>query len=274
MYEVLLIVVFGLFGTLAAGRVVWRRRRRRRLLRSPLPEAWEEIVRTHLPPYRYLPAPLREQLNGTINLFLDEKHFEGCGGLVITDEIRVTIAAQACLLLVGRVAPCYPSLRSVLVYPYAYVAGGRRSLGGDEDPVSVRLGESWQGGGVVLAWHSVQGGVANFDDGQNVVLHEFAHQLDQADGCADGTPLLGSPARYRVWGDLLSAEFATLQQRVEAHRKSVIDHYGATNPAEFFATASEAFFEKPQQLARKHPALYDELKAFYRVDPRLWKEPR
>ncbi len=261
----------GLLGAAAAGGRVWRRRvRRRRLLQAPLPEAWQAMLRTHLPPYRHLPAPLREQLDGAINLFLDEKRFEGCGGLVMTDEIRVTIAAQACLLLIGRATRCYPTLRSVLVYPHTYVAGGRRSLGGDEEPPSARLGESWQGGAVVLSWNSVKGGAANFDDGQNVVLHEFAHQLDQADGAADGTPILESRASYRAWVPLFSAEYREFLQRVHAHRKTVVDPYGATNPAEFFATVSEAFFEKPQQLFRKHPGLYNELQGFYKVDPREW----
>jgi len=269
-----LLLCLGTLGALVGGgRAYARRMRRRGLMQAPIPEAWRAILVRNLPPYRHLPPDLRDQLHGYLNIFLDEKRFEGCGGLELTDEIRVTIAAQACLLLIGRSGRCYPTLRSVLVYPHTYVAGGRRSLGGDEEPASARLGESWQGGAVVLSWNSVKGGAANFGDGQNVTLHEFAHQLDQADGAADGTPVLGSAARYRSWVRLFSSEYTDFLARVAAHRKTVIDRYGATNPAEFFATASEAFFEKPAQLSRQHPELYEELKGFYRVDPLLWLEP-
>jgi len=231
---------------------------------APFPEAWSEILTRNLPPYPRLPEALRKQLQGYINVFLAEKHFEGCGGQEITDEVRVTIAAQACLLLIGRDSKCYPKLRSVLVYPHTYVAEAP-----GEAP-SVRLGESWQSGAVVLSWNSVKGGAANFDDGHNVTLHEFAHQLDQEDGAADGTPILESLSSYRSWAHSLSDEYRSFLERVEAHRKTVLDEYGATNPAEFFAVASETFFEKPEQLMKKRPELFEELQHYYKVDPRDW----
>ncbi len=250
--------------------VMNRRARRRRLMLAPFPDAWSEILNRNLPPYTQLPPELKAQLHGYMNIFLAEKNFEGCGGQEISDEVRVTIAAQACLLLIGRRSTCYPKLRSVLVYPHTYVAGGKSGLGGAGEPPSVRLGESWQSGAVVLSWNSVKGGAANFDDGLNVTLHEFAHQLDQEDGAADGTPILENLSSYRSWAHSLSGEYRSFLKRVKSRRKTVLDKYGATNPAEFFAVASETFFEKPEQLLRKRPDLYKELQHYYKVDPLDW----
>ncbi len=270
----LTVVILGVICVFVAG--AWiavsqsRKARRRRLLMSPFPDSLRDILLRNLPPYRHLPESMQEKLHGLINLFLGEKRFEGCGGQEITDEVRVTIAAQACLLLVGRGTNCYPRLRTVLVYPHTYVAGGQGTFGMQDEPPSARLGESWQSGAVVLSWNSVKGGAANFDDGHNVTLHEFAHQLDQEDGSADGTPILGSLSCYRSWATALTDEYRSLMRKVKGHRNTVIDEYGATNPAEFFATASEAFFEKPDQLASKRPALYEELQHYYALDPRSW----
>lgn len=254
----------------AVGFVVTARRKARHaaLMQAPFPESWSVILQKNLPPYPLLPEPLREQLHGYINVFLEDKTFEGCGGQAITDDVRVTIAAQACLLLIGRSVRCYPKLRSILVYPHTYVAGGDGLLG--DAPRSVRLGESWQTGVVVLSWNSVRGGALNFDDGQNVVLHEFAHQLDQEDGTADGAPILEDRSSYRSWARTLSHEYEGFLKKANKGRKTVIDKYGATNPAEFFATASEAFFEKPKQLLKKRPELYEELKRYYQLNPLDW----
>lgn len=246
--------------------------RRKALMAAPFPPEWREILVRNLPPYASLPESVQSKLHGYINVFLDEKRFEGCGGQEITDEVRVTVAAQACLLLVGRDSKCYPKLRSVLVYPHTYVAGGKGLFGAQNEERSVRLGESWQTGAVVLAWDSVRGGARNFDDGHNVTLHEFAHQLDQADGIADGTPVLDNLSCYGSWARCLTHEYHSFQKRVSKHKPTVIDEYGATNSAEFFATATEAFFEKPDQLAQKRPDLYDELKRYYHMDPLEWEE--
>ena len=269
MYLLLFLVVFG-FVIWAIVSVV-RRARFKALMDAPFPVDWEAILNKNLPPYPYLPEKLKNRLHSYINVFLAEKNFEGCSGQEITDEVRVTIASQACLLLIGRDSKCYPKLRSVLVYPHTYVASGSGAFGGDDVP-SVRLGESWQSGAVVLSWNSVIGGAVNFNDGQNVTLHEFAHQLDQEDGAADGTPVLGGLSRYGSWAHTFGDGYSTFLERVEKHRKTVIDAYGATNPAEFFATATEAFFEKPDQLLEKCPDMYAELKGYYNVDPREWGE--
>ena len=247
-----------------------RHARHRRAVRYPFPEEWLAILERNLPLYNRLPADLREGLKNNIKIFLAEKSFEGCGGLEITDEIRVTIAAQACMLLVGRENECYPMLRSVVVYPSTYIAGGKGLLGGRLEPKSVRLGESWGSGAVVLSWSDVKKGAFNFKDGQNVTMHEFAHQLDQEDGASDGAPILEGRSAYSSWAKVFSEEFHRLQMNDEKSKDPVLDSYGAHDPAEFFAVATESFFEKPMQLRQKHPELYEELRKYYKVDPVAW----
>ena len=251
----------------------FKKRRRERIRRKTFPAEWVAILESNLGCYRQLSAADRRELQEHILVFLNEKRFEGCGGLEMNDEIRVTIAAQACLLLLHREPAYYPTLRTILVYPSSYLAKNPH----DADEQSHRLGESWQYGPIVLAWDSSRRGGKNAFDGHNVVLHEFAHQLDQMDGAADGAPPLGQgedrEARkpmYRSWALVFSREFERLQLKAAKGKKTVIDQYGATNPAEFFATATEAFFEKPKQLRKKTPELYNELQSYYRQDPAEW----
>jgi Mlc titration factor MtfA (ptsG expression regulator) len=243
--------------------------RRERRRGEEFPAAWVEIIERNVPIYRRLNPSDREELHGHIQVFLGEKHFEGCGGLELTDEIKVTIAAQACLLLLHRETDYFRRLVTILVYPSAYVAKGLEPIGGGFalEGVQARLGEAWVDGVVVLSWDDVRRGAADVKDGENVVLHEFAHQLDQEDGDADGAPILGHRSRYVAWARILGAEYEQLRQDVDRHRKTVLDAYGATQPAEFFAVATECFFEKPIQLRRKHPELYDELREYYHQDP-------
>ena len=245
-----------------------KRRRRERLRRTALgARAWQAIDR-NLPYVRALPANERAELEGLVQIFLDEKRFEGCGGLVVTPEMKLTIAAQACVLLLRRNAEVYPGLSSILVYPHPYVAQDRVVQGGIvTEGAVVRLGETWSRGSLVLSWDDVLQGAADPRDGHNVVLHEFAHQLDQQDGASDGTPLLPSRSRYVAWAHVLGDAYEELVDQVHAHRLPVLDAYGATNPAEFFAVATECFFEKAGALERTHPDLYAELRKFYRRDP-------
>ncbi len=271
MYIPIILLAVILFVTVVL--VYWfreaRKRRIERIMQAPFPDAWGEILSKNMPLYGKLPEELRCRLHGYINLFLAEKSFEGCGGQEITDEVRVMIAAQACLLLIGRDEhKCYPRLYSILVYPHAYVAAGRGEFGGDVP--SARLGESWQSGAVVLAWDSVKGGAVNVHDGQNVTLHEFAHQLDQEDGDADGTPILDGISSYKSWAHTFSDGYSEFLERIQHHEKTIIDEYGATNPAEYFATATEAFFEKGKQMKAHCPALFNEMKAYYKIDPTQW----
>ena len=194
-------------------------------------------------------------------MLLHEKHFEGCAGLVLTDEIRVTITAHAALLLIGR-DHYFPRLISILVYPSTYAAPVKERDGWvvtehDES----RLGESWRDGVLVLAWDSAHSGARDTEDGHNVILHEFAHQLDTEDGKADGVPYLDKATDYVAWARTLAPEYQRLRSG-----ESDLDAYGATDPAEFFAVATEAFFERPRQLREKHPDLYQRLSQFHRLD--------
>jgi Mlc titration factor MtfA (ptsG expression regulator) len=251
-----------------------RTRRRDALKRQALPQAWRDILTKNIGLYRILPEHLQEQLHGLIQVFLSEKGFVGCEAQEITDEVRVTIAGQACMLLLNRKTRFYPKLKTIYVYPEAYVVKTLHNKGGVvTEEESVRLGESWTDGPLVLSWDSVTGGARNVHDGRNVVFHEFAHQLDQEDGTADGAPLLDDRSGYRSWAAVLGAEFETLRRQKKKGRRSVLNKYGASHPAEFFAVATEAFFEKPKQLQKRCPDLYEELKGYYQVDPLEFAKP-
>jgi hypothetical protein len=219
------------------------------------------------------------ELQGHTQVFMAEKNFEGCGGLAMTDEIKVRVAAQACVLLLHRDTDYFPGLRSVLVYPGAYFAPTTRHLGSGivEERQEARLGEAWPEGTVVLAWDAVCAGASNPKAGTNIVLHEFAHLLDFEDGWNDGAPLLDSGespfagrSRIASWARVLGAEFKKLRAGAQRGEEADLDVYGATNPAEFFAVATEAFFERPREMQEKHPELYGQLKGFYRQDPAQW----
>ncbi|HEV3073723.1 MAG TPA: M90 family metallopeptidase [Thermoanaerobaculia bacterium] len=248
---------------------LFRSKRRERLRGTPLSAEQRAIVRRNVPYVSTLSAEDQRELEGHMQVFLAEKRFEGCGGLAMTEEIRLTIAAQACVLLLHRETDYYSGLGSILVYPSAYVVRGTRQKLGDlvVESDQVRLGESWVRGAVVLAWDAVQRGASNPGDGHNVVLHEFAHQLDAEDGAMNGAPDLGRQTSYSAWARALGAEYQELLERVAAHQPGDIDAYGAISPAEFFAVVTEAFFERGAQLRAKHPDLYEVLRAFYRQDP-------
>jgi Mlc titration factor MtfA (ptsG expression regulator) len=235
-----------------------------RLRSKPFPKEWEKYLDENVKLYAFLPAHLKDELKGYVNLFVAQKHFEGAGGLSVTDEMRVTVAALACLMLLNRKTRNYPRLRTVILYPSAYIA--------DPNTDTVRLGESWNEGEVVLAWDHVTSSSHDFRSGKNLVLHEFAHRLDQEDGAGDGVPDLETQAQYFTWAEVMSKEFERLQKRVNKGYKTLIRPYGATNAAEFFACITETFFEKPNQLKKKHPEVYHELQEFYHLDPASWHE--
>jgi Mlc titration factor MtfA (ptsG expression regulator) len=284
--ELLIIAVLGLLLVLwFAGEpllVAWRREQ---LRRRPFPAAWRAIVRQRVPQVARLPADLQLQLKRHMQVFLAEKRFVGCAGLDITDEMRVTIAAQACLLLLNRRTDYFARLREILVYPGSFVVD---SVRGDASGVlhqrrEARAGESWAQGQVVLSWDDVLDGAARPDDGRNLVIHEFAHQLDQEKGHANGAPWIGGAigrVRWaRVGGE--ACERAQDQARAAAAERAsagtaeppaapLIDPYGLTDPAEFFAVVSEVFFERPHALADQYPRLYQAFRGLYRVDPQAW----
>lgn len=268
------LLVFASFGTWWVVAARRRQRQRAELRQRPLSVRQRVLVEKGLPWFRHLPADLRLRLEGAMQVFLAEKTFEACGDLdEVSEEMKLVVAAQACLLVVNRPDEHYDRLRTILVYPSAFSVPVEESLGDDIEVIDEeeRLGESWDQGSVILAWDSVLNGAANFEDGLNVVLHEFAHQLDQANGPADGAPILGGSSDYKSWARVFRAAYGTHQRKTVRGKETVLDEYGAEDPAEFFAVATETFFERPHELVAEYPELFEELARFYRLDPREWK---
>ncbi len=235
-------------------------------------EEWITLLKKNVPLYAQLPEELRLRLHERIAQFIATIRFEGCGGLELTEAMILTVAAQACLLVVHREGKPYPKLSAVYLYPTTFSSVSKRmdAHGIVTEGDVRRLGESSGWGTVVLAWDSVTQGARHMADGDNVTFHEFAHQLDHEDGRTDGAPALSSGAAYRTWSRVFQANYADFLQRTEAGTEKVLDPYGATNPAEFFAVATEIFFEKPTQLFNERPEMYAELKRYYHLDPREW----
>jgi Mlc titration factor MtfA (ptsG expression regulator) len=228
-------------------------------------DEWITYLENNLPLYAQFPAELRLRVHEKIRQFVATTFFEGCNGLELTDEMILTIAGQACILIINRDGRPYPNLNTVLIYPSTF-----SSRDAHDGSRTHRLGESWSNGTVILAWDSVEHGARNIFDGHNVTLHEFAHQLDSELGSTDGVPLHHDKAAYHTWGQVMHDGYAELVDNADQGRKTVLDHYGATNPAEYFAVATEAFFEKPKQMLKKRPELYEQLKGYYRLDPVKW----
>lgn len=247
-----------------------KERRRRRLRAQAVPEEWRAIARRNLPFFSRLPDADQRELLGHAQVFLAEKRFEGCAGVEITDEIRVTIAAQACLLLLHRETDYFPRLLTILVYPSGFYVEQSAPVDDHlwEESAEARIGETDRGmGSLVLAWDEVRRGAHDPSDGRNLVVHEFAHQLDFEDASDDGRPLLATREDARSWAAVMRVEFAALRAAEETGLPTLLDSYGATNPAEFFAVATEAFFERPHALRHAHPHLYAEFTRFFRQDP-------
>jgi Mlc titration factor MtfA (ptsG expression regulator) len=249
----------------------FKKRRRQQLIQKPFPGAWVAILQKNVPYSRRLPDQLQQKLQGLIHIFLDEKRFEGCGGLKITDEIRLTIAAQACILVLGLddLSTFYPDLRSVLVYPHHYVAKVKNQHQSFfvAEGFEHRNGEAWSHGNIVLAWDEVKRGALDINDGQNLVFHEFAHQLDFESGATEQIESEYDESHLLSWARIMGDEFQNFLHDLERNQQTLIDVYGATNLSEFFAVITEYFFEKPRALKRKHPDLYQQLRNFYGQDP-------
>ncbi len=253
-----------------------KERHRKALLAQPFPPSWKALLEAKSSLYVSLPPQFKDELHGLIQIFLDEKRFEGCGGLVVTEEMKVLIAAQACLLLVNNQETerkaLYPTLSTILVYPSAYVAPERAAIGFNQviETDEARLGESWNRGSVILVWDHVSEDSQNPAEGENVVLHEFAHQLDQEDSSSNGAPLLKTRGQYIAWARVLGGEYKRLQDELAKNHPTLLREYAATNPAEFFAVVTEVFFEKPGVMKRRHPELYEQLQGYYGLDPAQW----
>jgi len=247
-----------------------KRLERQRLLDSPLTDADRAIIDTHVPMIRRLPSRFRAMLEGKVNLFLEQVTFQGCDGLEVTEEMELSIAAQACLLVVNSNL-WYENLTTVLIYPGAFKSRQHRHSGYvvTEQEI-IRTGESWDRGPVILSWAHSQQGAMDDRDGHNVVLHEFAHQLDDLTGSTNGVPVLSEGQTFARWERVFLSAYETLVERVEKGRYSVIDPYGATGHEEFFAVSVEVFFEKPVELNLEFPEVYEQLSNLFRLDPISW----
>jgi Mlc titration factor MtfA (ptsG expression regulator) len=265
-----LLLVLGL-----AGHPYWLSWQRSRVRATAFPAAWRKILQRRVPLVRRLPTDLQLQLKKHMQVFIAEKSFLGCGGLHITEEMRVVIAAQACLLILNRATDYFGNVRQILVYPGAFVVNSSTvdGAGVQQERRQALAGESWSQGQVILSWQDTLEGAAVPDDGVNVVIHEFAHQLDQENGAAQGAPppVLGDTQHNaQRWSEVFHAAYAQLQAESRQGVDGLLNHYGAQDPAEFFAVVSEVFFEQGQALKLEYPALYLELRGYYQVDPAGW----
>jgi MtfA peptidase len=246
-------------------------RRRRKILEHPFPAAWLAILDKRVAHWDWLDDDERTRLTQLVQVFVQEKSWEGLGGLELTDEIRVTIAAEACLLILALDHALYRQVESILVYPKTVVAPPRppgffaiaRAPAAAGMPV---LGQAIHRGPVVLVWDAVRRDSANAKDGHNVVMHEFAHKLDMLDGGADGVPPLADDATYARWIEVFTREYDALKRDSDRGRRTWLGDYALTNGAEFFAVATEHFFEQPRSMQRDHLAMYEVLRDFYRQD--------
>jgi len=230
------------------------------------------MIRRNVAHYCMLDDAERKHLRELIQVFIAEKSWEGCGGLELTNEIRVTISAQACLLLLNLPRDTYENVETIIVYPSDVILPERKlgffettlePLDPDDYPIS---GQTFKQGPVILVWDAVLQGGRHAECGFNVVYHEFAHKLDMQDGVADGTPRLRDRAVYRDWVKTCSREYLRLLKDVEKGKRTFLDEYGATDEAEFFAVATEHFFNQPLQMIESAPELYRVLKEYYRQD--------
>ncbi len=252
------------------GYPLWLDWREKQLCGQAIAEEWQDNLHQQLPFYGPLSQSQKQRLQAKIQLFLKQKQFIGCQGFVITDEVRLIIAAQACYLTLNLGSNPYPRLDSILVYPDAFQvkqtqAVAEHILEERQVPVS---GESWgKAGQVILAWGTIAWDLERWQDGHNVIFHEFAHQLDMGDGAMNGVPKLAKSKDYQRWRSVFTAEYQQLLSQLEHKIPSVIDPYGATNPAEFFAVVTETFLEKGQALQQNHPQLYEVLQQYYQLRP-------
>ncbi|HET6423838.1 MAG TPA: M90 family metallopeptidase [Planctomycetaceae bacterium] len=245
--------------------------RRKRLLVTPLDPAWMDMIQSRCKPFGSLSSEQQTRLVNDVRIFIAEKHWEGCNGLVVTDEMRVTIAVQACLMALGFPGVPFERLLSVLIYPDTFVAKATRQQpwGVVQENDEPRLGEAWYQGPVVLSWKEVLEQTTGVQPARNVVIHEFSHLLDMQNREVDGIPDLDH-THSANWVPIFEEAYERLVRQARLGRVSVLDDYGATSKIEFFAVSSEAFFEQPQRLRDEFPSLYGILNEYYRQDPAAW----
>ena len=249
----------------------FKNRRRKKIISQPWPEAWSLHLNRNVRLSWGLTESQMERLREIVKIFVAEKNWEGLEGLAVTEEMQVTIAAQAGLLLLGTPNFYFDNVRTILVFPKSF---SREVIDGGVVGQTYRAGEAWQGGPVILSWKDTLRGGRNEDDGHNLVIHEFAHALDGLDGEMAGQVIFDDPAISAQWKTVVNREFARLCHARDQGIRTLLDHYGATNKAEFFAVSTETFFELPEELRQQHAELFELLSTYYRVDPRQWSRAR
>ena len=229
---------------------------------EPFAPEWRDVLRAQVPAYPRLGEPLRERHEDCVKLLVAEQTWEGCDGLAVTDRIKVTIAGHASLMLLAAGEYYFDSVTAILVYPQV-IERNRDGV------VTENVGEAWESGSVILSWDEVES--ARWDTDQNVVIHEFAHHLDGRDGEMGGSIPFRDHRTQLRWEEVASREFSRHVTAVESGTPTLLDSYGATDRAEFFAVSSETFFQRPHRLLARHPELYELLVQFYQLDPREWQ---
>ncbi len=244
-----------------------RRARRRRALAEPFPEAWRRLLDGHLVHWRALDADERSRLEELVRVFLVDKKWEATAGFVLTEDVKVQIAAMACMLILGLDYDAYRRVTWIEVQPTTMVSTGPRSVGVSgvvsDSPLPV-IGLASYTGPVTIAWDAATEGARHPERGHNVVYHEFAHKLDMADGTVDGTPVIATTEGRQRWIEVCTRIYHELQ---EGRAGELLDPYAGVNPGEFFAVVTETFFDRPLELEHAHPDLYEILRDFYRQDP-------
>ena len=247
-----------------------KKRRRRKILEHPFPADWEQWLEKRVPHFLTLDGVQRSRLRNLVQVFVAEKHWEGCKGLTVTEEMKATIAGQACLLLLGIEHDYFRNVKTILIFPRHFKTVPSEAMdaaGVVHESNHAALGQAWEKGPVILSWADSKIGGRNQHDGVNVVLHEFTHKLDLKNGVVNGLPPLRTREHYARWSEVMQREYANLVKKSQRRKATLLDDYGATDPGEFFAVSVECFFEKPVQMRRKHQELYEVLSDYFQQDP-------
>jgi len=248
-------------------------RSRRRRGRRPLPSAWLATLESRVAYYQVLPAREQAELRGMVGVLMGEVSFEAGAGLAAVDEtMQILIAAQAGVLLLHRPLADLPRIETAIVYPGAYHARETRHTqeGVEVEEDEERLGEAWSYGTLLLSGEDVLYDSIHIDDGTNVVFHEVAHALDAQTGESDGVPLLADQEAVEAWRQAFGAALDALGADLQRRRKTLLGAYAAEDEAEFFAAATETFFERPVSFQAVYPDLYPLMRDFYQLDPLTW----
>jgi Mlc titration factor MtfA (ptsG expression regulator) len=249
----------------------FKKRRRAKILAEPFPPEWLAMLHA-VGHYHVLSEPDQRKLRNSVQIIIAEKEWEGCRGLELTDAMRVTIAAFAAILILGMDDYYFDEVATILVYPNAYIVKEERALAGGAtmEEESDRLGEAHYRGPIILSWEEIQDNARYPGHGSNLVFHEFAHKLDLRNGDFDGTPNLATDELARRWAKIMFDEYRRLQRAERHGHETLLDPYGATDPAEFFAVATECFFDTPQAMRDMYPKLYGLFREYFRQDPASW----